>query len=619
MTLPSAPCFTAVFSHHTSTQVQSGQRPNGSQASASDTAPNAVPVEVPTEVPSTTPPDVPADVEARLDDRVFHMLHPGGSERETAVVDGQMQELQRHCLPVLLGCGLGHALGHVLHNTNGPVAVVEKETDLQAITHVLQNLPAEQAQRVTLITNPQPQEALIELTHWQMRNGGMRLLPLALPFYLRLDRAYYGCLQKELTASAKFDFWGKASGPRFVDSSPRVLLLTSKYFLMGELEGACRKLGIEHKLVVLHDDAVARTDFVQQLLEAVISFRPDCCITLNHMGVDVEGVLMDLLARLQLPLASWFVDNPHLIIHLYTRCVSPWTTLFTWDSDNIPSLRAAGFEHVFYLPLGTDPDRFHPSKGVSAPAAWKADLSFVGNSMVYKVGGRLKNGRFPRALLLTFHAVASDFMESDQRSVADFLKNCRPDAYAHYQQLPDNEAKLAYETAVTWQATRLYRNGCVRRLLPLRPLIVGDAGWKVEFRHEAQQPRYMDALSYYNDLPLFYPQSVINFNCTSKQMKGAVNQRVFDVPATGSFVLTDWREQMDQLFEPHEMACYHEPDDAPDMVRHFLAHPQERQRIVQAARRRVLSCHTWQHRLQTMLERMREVYGTPAARRPVRG
>ena len=103
MTLPSAPCFTAVFSHHTSTQVQSGQRPNGSQASASDTAPNAVPVEVPTEVPSTTPPDVPADVEARLDDRVFHMLHPGGSERETAVVDGQMQELQRHCLPVLLG------------------------------------------------------------------------------------------------------------------------------------------------------------------------------------------------------------------------------------------------------------------------------------------------------------------------------------------------------------------------------------------------------------------------------------------------------------------------------------------------------------------------------------
>ena len=38
-----------------------------------------------------------------------------------------------------------------------------------------------------------------------------------------------------------------------------------------------------------------------------------------------------------------------------------------------------------------------------------------------------------------------------------------------------------------------------------------------------------------------------------------------------------------------------------------------------AARKRVLSCHTWQHRLQTMLERMREVYGTPAARQAIRG
>lgn len=126
----------------------------------------------------------------------------------------------------------------------------------------------------------------------------------------------------------------------------------------------------------------------------MVSFKPDCCITLNHMGVDVEGVLMDLLARLQLPLASWFVDNPHLIIHLYSRCVSPWTALFTWDADNIESLRRTGFEHVFYLPLGTDPDRFHPSRA-AVPDAWKADISFVGNSMLYKVGGRLEKRTLP--------------------------------------------------------------------------------------------------------------------------------------------------------------------------------------------------------------------------------
>lgn len=553
----------------------------------------------------------PADLIAHVAGRRFAMLAPGGPERETASVESIAPEQWRGSLPVLLGAGMGHALHLLLEKSAGPIAVVEKEQPLQQLTGVLAGLPEASRQRVLLVDAASLQDALKELTHWQMRHGGKRLLPVALPFYLRLDREYYGGLRDKLAASARCDFWGRVVQPRFRAAKPRVLLLTSKYFLMGELEGACRKLGLEHKLVTLQSDSLAHTDFVQKLLEAVLAFKPDCCVTLNHMGVDVEGVLMDLLARLELPLASWFVDNPHLIIHLYSRCVSPWAALFTWDADNIESLRRAGFEHVFYLPLGTDPQRFAPRRAAPAPDAWKADVSFVGNSMLYKVGGRLKNGRFPRDLLLPFRTVSRAFMDSEQRSVADFLRASFPEVHARYAALPDNEARLAYETAITWQATRLYRNGCVRRLLPFTPLIVGDSGWKIEFRHEARQPRYLDALSYYTQLPLFYGHSSINFNCTSKQMKGAVNQRVFDVPAAGGFVLTDWRPQMEQLFAPDEMACYREPDEIPELVRHYLSHPAERRRLTEAARKRVLSCHTWEHRLQEMLEHMRRIYGTP--------
>jgi spore maturation protein CgeB len=234
--------------------------------------------------------------------------------------------------------------------------------------------------------------------------------------------------------------------------------------------------------------------------------------------------------------------------------------------------------------------------------------------MLYKVGGRLKNGRFPRALLLPFKAVAQAFTESELRSVPALLERDFPEVHAHYLALPDNEARLAYETAVTWQATRLYRNGCVRRLLPFRPLIVGDAGWKTEFRREPAQPRYLDALNYYQELPAFYGCSDLNFNCTSKQMKGAVNQRIFDIPAAGGFVLTDWRPQMEQLFAPDEMAVYRDPEEIADLTRHFLAHPAQRRAYAAAGRRRVLACHTWRHRLQTLLDQMRAVYGIPGMR-----
>ena len=139
------PHFTAVYSEHSVHQAQTAKQSG-----------------------------IPDDIEVRLDERVFHMLRPGGAERETAVVTGQMQELQRDCLPVLLGCGLGHALRQVLQCVDGPVAVVEKEAGLQAITGVLQSLPTNQRERITLITSPSHQDALTELTHWQMTGEGNR-------------------------------------------------------------------------------------------------------------------------------------------------------------------------------------------------------------------------------------------------------------------------------------------------------------------------------------------------------------------------------------------------------------------------------------------------------------
>lgn len=553
------------------------------------------------------------DISAKTADRTIEMLGAGGPQREIAATAEFLKNSQ-NSLPVLLGSGMGFALREILSSYDGPVAVVDKEKDLASIAKVAESLSGEDKKRVLFLDDDAEGEILKKLTDWQSRLGNRPMIPVPLSFYQRLDRNYYGNLRKTLAASGKFDFWKKAVLPRFQSGGkPRLLLLASKYFLIGEVERACQKLDIPYRLVMVGEETVDSQDFVKNLLEEAVTFKPDCCVTLNHMGVDVEGVLMDLLARLQLPLASWFVDNPHLIIHLYKSCVSPWTTLFSWDEDNLPTLREAGFEHVRYLPLGTDSERFNPSARSRDPA-YKADVSFVGNSMVYKVGARLKKGRFPRELLLVFPEVSAAFAKSEERDIAKFLKDNFPEVYENYLALPDNEARLAYETAITWQATRLYRNDCVRRALPFRPLIVGDNGWKGEFRREPIQPRYMEPLSYYNELPGFYANSAINFNCTSKQMKGAVNQRVFDVPSSGAFVLSDWRPQIENLFEPDEIAFYKDPDEIPDKIAYYLARPDERKRIVEKARKRVLAEHQWKNRLETMLREMARIYGTPPVR-----
>jgi spore maturation protein CgeB len=387
---------------------------------------------------------------------------------------------------------------------------------------------------------------------------------------------------------------------------PRVLLLTSLYFLMGEVEAALARQGTPYFLLNLGGKEMDREAFVARVREAVARFRPDFVLTVNHLGVDREGVLLELLAGSGLPLASWFVDNPFLILPLYPPRYQERTLLFTWDADNVEALRRLGFPHVAWLPLGADPERFRP--GAPGREEWNARVSFVGNSMVAKVAGRLAAADPPPELRDRLEELAAAFGPSSETSVARFLNRERPELWPLFLGLGSPTRMLAFETCVTWLSTLRYRLACVRGLLPFAPLIAGDPGWRELLPAEGW--RRHPELAYYDELPGFYPRSAINFNCTSLQMKGAVNQRVFDVPAAGAFLLTDQRRQMEELFEPGvEVAVYASPEEAPQAVQRWLDDPGGRERLAAAGRRRVLAEHTYGHRLAALLARMAQTFG----------
>jgi len=555
-----------------------------------------------------------ADLCLHVDGKCWRLLGRGGPETEERGARDFLAAPQG--LPVLLGAGLGHGLALLLAHWDGPLAVVDKEAAILAASGARGRIPDTDAQRVLWLDAADPAATLAALTRWQMAQGGRPFHPLPHPVYARLDRAYYGGLREALAASRDFDFWARARYPKFREWPPRVLLVTSKYFLMGEIIAACERLGAPHRFLDLGAKEVGCAEFVEELLRAVVEFRPDFVFTVNHLGVDREGVLVDLLHRLELPLASWFVDNPHLILSVYERLCSPLTALFTWDADNLASLRELGFEHVRYMPLATDTHRFRP--GAPGRGQWKARVSFVGNSMVTKVAKRLEAAAPPPALADAFEDIAAGFRESDERSVPAYLAHSRPGLFSAFLGMDGIERRLAFEALITWEATRQYRLSCVRQTLPFSPLIVGDPSWKLLLPDEGRAWRWHHELSYYDDLPGFYPCSEINFNCTSKQMKGAVNQRVFDVPAAGAFLVTDHREQIEDLFRVgSEVVCYNEPEEAGEIVRHYLERPEARARVVAAARERILREHTYDLRLTRLFADMREIFGPhPAGRGP---
>lgn len=541
------------------------------------------------------------DIRIEMQGREFQLLGPYGLRR----LQGELERIKRETpqnLLVLLGAGTPGYLDLVREKWPGPIAVVDKE---DALVRACGSKELLDSRDFFVVREGEARAAVNRLTRWQLKNEGRPFRVLSLPAYMRLDGDYYRFVYEHLQASRKFDFWAKTRYPRFKEELPRILLITSQYFLMGELQAACRRLGVPHHFLKLPDQELGREEYVQGLLQAVVEFRPDFVLTINHLGVDKEGVLLDLLDKMRLPLASWFVDNPHLILYLYENLNSPWTSIFTWDRDNLPTLRDRGFENPTFLPLATDSERFASMNGRIKP---KNDLAFVGNSMVHKVGSKFRDSILTPALKKSYPRVAGKFNSSDELSVEKCLEVNFPELWADFKSITDVEDRLRYETMVTWEATRVYRAGCVRRLLDFQPIIAGDDGWR-DILADSNCWTWRRELNYYTELPFFYPQNRINFNCTSAQMKGAVNQRVFDVPVSGSFLLTDYRRQMDELFEPErETACFSDPEEIPDLIRYYLKNPGKREKMVRAARERILSEHTYEIRLQKLMRSMQELY-----------
>jgi spore maturation protein CgeB len=84
------------------------------------------------------------------------------------------------------------------------------------------------------------------------------------------------------------------------------------------------------------------------------------------------------------------------------------------------------------------------------------------------------------------------------------------------------------------------------------------------------------------------------------------NQRLFELPACGVFSLVTRSEDATTIFREGEtIACFDSPDELVEKIRYYLAKPDERARIAEAAHTLVMKGgHTYQDRVKAILARL---------------
>ncbi len=388
--------------------------------------------------------------------------------------------------------------------------------------------------------------------------------------------------------------------PRSAMHRPRVALVTCSYYLVREIAAALDRLGIPHADIPLRDDAGA---FARSVAETVMSFRPTVLLTVNRYGLDDSGRVAEMLRKLSMSAVCWLVDSADILLGgldgpeeglCYATC----------DKAAVPFLSSMSAAPALYLPLATDPYVFKPGPSPKGHHPWRSRVSFVGHSWVGNIEANCRTHNYPPALLAGLDRIAAAWEREAHTPFGPFLAAFDP-ALHELAAGMDAQRRKWFAALAQWKAASLRRVRMVAKLMPFEPLIVGDAPWDA-LLGGAGTFRRVPELDYATDLPRFYPLAEVNFNCTSPQMSMALNQRVFDIPACGGFVLTERRPELEELFDiDTEAVCYDGEDGITDAVSRCLGAPAKRQAVVVAARRRILAQHTYEHRLRSLFAHLK--------------
>ena len=78
--------------------------------------------------------------------------------------------------------------------------------------------------------------------------------------------------------------------------------------------------------------------------------------------------------------------------------------------------------------------------------------------------------------------------------------------------------------------------------------------------------------------------------------------RLYEATGVGSMLLTDRKDNLHELFDiDREVVAYSSKEEAAEMVRYYLDHPDEMASIAQAGQARTLREHTYGQRMQELV------------------
>lgn len=324
----------------------------------------------------------------------------------------------------------------------------------------------------------------------------------------------------------------------------------------------------------------------------------DLFFTVNGDGLDSGGRWLRKLMDRGKTIAVWYVDDPMVPF-------APWYVesrfgaargydrihFFAIDQTFVDALNRAGFGHAHYLPH-------------AASFEWAAEehtLAAQPDRLVTFVNHLdLQN-------LTLYEELLGNFPESAHRAVSEWLAARRADMtlswpdFAHQRTMSEMDETHARELAAL--ACRIANIRLKLEIIPaLEKIGVNVYGYEDWNRVLANPSMHKGHVPYYHGLATVYRRSTLVVNLTHPQLAQGCNQRVFDVPATGGYLITDHRPALAELFPSAAPATFRTLAELVARIHDLVENPSLRDRHRAERINNIRARHTHAHRMRTVLD-----------------
>lgn len=387
----------------------------------------------------------------------------------------------------------------------------------------------------------------------------------------------------------------------------RIYFMCSKEIGILGIAYALKKMGHEIEVsdrnISIHNESEIAVEYLEEKLE------------MGHYDLVISYDLILSVAKacsnMGVKYWAWVYDSPLMELYRHEAKLSN-VYISVFDKKQYERVSKLGIERLFCIPLASEVDYFGTVDITkSDEKKYKADVSFV---------GRLYDKRGYEKLF--------DESTDELRVEADNIVrscNCVWDGETTiYEKASDALINLiaSKEKETIWDKYSIEKRYFAESMLLVRKCneiervtILNKLAEKYQvvlYADEGEKEQLVNVkvcpwVDYWTEMPKVFYLSKINLNITSRSIESGIPQRVFDIMSVGGFCLTNYQPELEEYFEiGKDLEVFHNLEELDEKVKYYLKHEEARIRIAINGYKKVRKYHSYENRMEKVLEYMHE-------------